>query len=144
MTYQRRISSHVCSETLSKSIINRKLIYLFEFSYSNMESRLNIRRISPEKDSSNIQPRKVTSEYRLIFNDPYFLHLFEGVKRMEFVLSSPKWMLNLLCLNQLQMFEKFLFSCCSIILMSLYWKIRPVSSALSRRSQFIVCTILFT
>ena len=89
----------------------------------------------------------MTSEYCLIFNEPYeifslwsFLHLFKGAKRMDFVLSSRKWILNLLSTNQSQMFEKCLLSC-SIILMSLCWEIRPVSWAYSRRSQFTACTI---
>ena len=52
---------------------------------------------SPERDLSNVQPRLVTSEYCLIFNEPCemfilqsFLYLFKGAKRMDFVLSSPK------------------------------------------------------
>ena len=52
---------------------------------------------SPERNLSNVQPRLVTSEYCLIFNEPCemfilqsFLYLFKGAKRMDFVLSSPK------------------------------------------------------
>ena len=79
---------------------------------------------STERDSSNIQPRKMTSTYFLIFNEPYeMFNLLKGAKKMDFVLFSPKSMLNFLSTNQSHMFEKFLISWCSIN--ALCQKIRP-------------------
>ena len=60
--------------------------------------------------SSSTHPRYVTSEYcfifmslHLIFNWRIFFALRLLAKRIDFVLSSPKWILNLLSTNQSQM-----------------------------------------
>ena len=61
---------------------------------------------SSEKLSSNSQPKYVTFEYCLILTSPYcmskvpiFFFLFLVEKRIDLVLSPPKWMLNLLSTN---------------------------------------------
>ena len=91
---------------------------------------------SPDKVSSNSQPEYVTFEYCLILTSPYsmsrgtiFLFQFLVEKRIDLVLSFPKWMLNLLSTNQSHIFEKFFVSSSFICSRSLCWNNKHVSSA---------------
>ena len=93
----------------------------------------------PESVSSRMQPKYVTFVYCLIFISLYWI--FKGLaflilrlllKRIDLVLSSPKWMLSLLSTNQSHIKLKFLLSWISIFLIPLCWKIWQVSSAYKR------------
>ena len=72
---------------------------------------------SPETVSSKLQPKYVTFEYCFILMSLYWM--FSGFdllilcllpNKIDFVLSSPKWILNLLSTNQSQSILKFLLS----------------------------------
>ena len=84
-------------------------------------------------DSSNTHPRYVTSAFCFIFISLYlifslqiFLVLRLLAKRIDLVLSSPKWILNLLSTNQSQIFSKsslsiFFDYCNTFILVHKTW-----------------------
>ena len=91
---------------------------------------------SPDKVSSNSQPEYVTFEYWLILTSPYsmsrgtiFLFQFLVEKRIDLVLSFPKWMVNLLSTNQSHILEKFFVCSLFICSRSLCWNNKHVSSA---------------
>ena len=86
---------------------------------------------SPDSISSRTLPKYVTVEYYLFFIFLYWM--FKGLaffnltftdKKIDLVLSSPKWMLSLLSTKKLLIKLKFLLSWISICLISLCWKIR--------------------
>ena len=84
---------------------------------------------SPERVSSNKQPRYVTVWYCLMCISPYLISKLVTLLSLcfvpnskHFVLCSPKWMLSLLSIyKQSQTFDKFLFRFLSISFMSLCW-----------------------
>ena len=108
---------------------------------------------SPEVSStfsSRTQPKYKTLEYYHILMTLYWL--FSGVEflilcslpnKIDFVLSSPKWILNLLSTSQSQSIPKFLFSATSISIISYSWNIKQVSSAYGNSSQLTVSGISF-
>ena len=105
---------------------------------------------SPERVSSRMQPMHVTLEYCFIlmwlywmFSDFEFLILCLLPNKIDFVLSSPKWILNSLSPNQSQSIMKFLFSAVSISVISLCWNIKQVPSAYSNSSQSTAYGISF-
>ena len=105
---------------------------------------------SPERVSSKMQLKYVTLEYCVILMSLYwmfscfdFLILCLLPNKIDFVLSSPKWILNLLSTNQSQSILKFLFSADSISVISLCWNIKQVSSAYSNSSQSTAYGISF-
>ena len=59
--------------------------------------------------------------------------------KIDFVLSSPKWILNLLSTNQSQSMVKFLFNTVLISGICFCWNIKQVSSAYSNSSQTTAC-----
>ena len=74
-----------------------------------------------------------------IFVFPFFF----VKKRIDLVLSFPKWMFNLLSTNQSHILEKFLVSSSFILSRSLCWNYKHVSSAERNRSQSTACGMLF-
>ena len=94
-----------------------------------------------DKVSSKTQPRYVTGESCFIFIFLYFTFSVLArvrllAKIIDFVLSSPKCMVNLLSTNQSQTFLKSLFSCFSISSVSLCWYMRHESSTCKNRFDF--------
>ena len=73
----------------------------------------------------------------------FWLILYLLPNKIDFVLSSPKWVLNLLSTNQPQSILKFLFGADSISVISLCWNIKQVSSAYSNSSQATSCGVSF-
>ena len=97
---------------------------------------------SPDRFLWSSQPMYVTFEYCLILMLPYFISnvpifffLFLVEKRIDLVLFSPKWMLNLFSRNQSNMLQKFLVSSLFIWSRSLCWYRKHVWSAYRNRSQ---------
>ena len=72
-----------------------------------------------------------------------FLILYLLQNRIDFVLSLPKWILDLFSTNQSQNIVKVLFSAISISVISLYWNTKQVSSAYSNSLQSTVCGTSF-
>ena len=66
------------------------------------------------------------------------------VKRIDLVLSSPKWILSLLSTNQLHKLEKSLFNSDGMTYGFLSWNIKQESYAYSRSLQSTDCAISFT
>ena len=100
---------------------------------------------------SSIHPKYVTLLCCLILISPYlmsrsvwFFRCHFVPNRIDFVLSSPKWMLSLLSMNYSQRELKSLFSCSSIVLVSFAVYIRQVSSAYNNSSELTACGISFT
>ena len=90
----------------------------------------------------------VTLEYCFILMSLYwmfscfkFLILYLLPSKIDFILFSSEWILNLLSTNQSQSILKFLFSTVSISVISLCWNIKQVSSAYSNSSQSTACGI---
>ena len=91
---------------------------------------------SPERLSSKRHPRYLTFACCLIsmplytiFKDLAFRSLCLVPNNIDFVLSCPKCILNLLSTNQSHTLEKSLISCFSISILLLCWKTIQVSSA---------------
>ena len=90
---------------------------------------------SPHKFLSRRQPRYSTCNYIVWWNDLENEQIFNFssvlflVKRIAFVLSSPKWIDNLLSMNHSQRDENSLFKIFLVFCMSLCWKYMHVSSA---------------
>ena len=57
--------------------------------------------------------------------------------------NPPKWILNLLSVNQSQSMLKFLFSAALILVIFLCWNITQVSSAYNNSAQSTACGISF-
>ena len=83
---------------------------------------------SPDTDSSNAHPRYVFCAFCFIFISLYIifsLRIFLGLcllgKRIYLVLSSPKWILNLLSTDQSQIFSKsslsIFFDYCNVLML---------------------------
>ena len=96
---------------------------------------------SPDIVSSSKQPKYV--EYCfisiplcIIWNFPAFFNLSFEPRSMHFVLSSPKWILNLLSTNHSHKLAKTLFNWCSIVWTSICWNIRRESSAYKNKSEW--------
>ena len=83
----------------------------------------------------------VTIVYVQSFNFRFSIFLVE--KRIDLVLSFPKWMFNLLSTNQSHILEKFLVSSSFIHSRSICWNYKHVSSAERNRSQSTACGMLF-
>ena len=129
----------------------KELIFL----YKNFNFEFNLlstcRAIdSPLRVSSRMHPKYFTLEYCLIILSSYFI--INGLaflafrllaNRIHLVLSSPKWILSLLFMNQLHRSEKFLVNTFSIWFISLCWYIMQESSAYKSKSQDIACGISF-
>ena len=105
----------------------------------------------PERVSSKMQIKCVILEYCVIsmslfwmFGGFDFLVLCLLPSNIDFVLSSPKWiLLYYLSTNQSQSTLNFLFSANSISVISLCWNIKQVSSVYSNNSQSTACSISF-
>ena len=78
-----------------------------------------------------------------MFRGLAFLTLRLLLKKIDFVLSSPKWMLSLLSTNQSHIKLKFLLSWISISLISLCLNIKQVSSAYKSSSHLTACGVLY-
>ena len=74
----------------------------------------------------------------------HFFILFLPVKRLHFVLSSPKWILSLLPTNQSHRELKSLFNWSCMTSTFLCEKNRTESSAYSNKSHYMACGISFT
>ena len=86
--------------------------------------------MNTERVSSKMQPKYVTLEYCFILMSLYWMFscydvlvLFLLPNKMDFDLSSPKWILSLLSANQSQSILKVLSSAVSISVISLCWNI---------------------
>ena len=86
----------------------------------------------------------------LICISPYFMWCFLiffflslEVKRIDFVLSSPKWILSLLSTNQSHILEKSKFNYFSISLISLRWQTKHESLACRKRWHLTDCDMSF-
>ena len=66
------------------------------------------------------------------------------LKSVHFVLSSSRWILNLLSTNHSHKLAKSLFNWCSILWISLCWNVRPQSSAYKNKSEWMVWGISLT
>ena len=103
---------------------------------------------SPERVLSKMEPKYVTLEYCFILMSLYwmfsgsdFLILCWLQSKIDFVFSSPKWIHNLISTDQSQNELKLLFSADWILVMSLCWNIKQVSSAYGNSSQTTACEI---
>ena len=98
---------------------------------------------SPDIVSSSKQPKYVTLEYCFILIPLYiilsflaFFNLSFDPKSMHFVLSSTRWILNLLSTNHSHKLAKSLFNWCSIVWTFLSWTVRPESSSYKNRLEW--------
>ena len=103
---------------------------------------------SPERVLSKMEPKYVTLEYCFILMSLYwmfsgsdFLILCWLQSKIDFVFSSPKWIHNLISTDQSQNELKLLFSADWILVISLCWNIKQVSSAYGNSSQKTACEI---
>ena len=101
----------------------------------------------PKRVSTRLQPKYVTLVYCFILMSLHWM--FRGFKflilcllpnKIDFVLSSPKWILNL-STNQSQSILKLLFSAVSISVIFLSWNIKQVPSIYNNTSQSTACGI---
>ena len=105
----------------------------------------------PDIVSSSKQPRYVTLEYcfisillYIILSFPVFFNLSFKLKSMRFVLSSPRWLVNLLSTNYSHKLAKSLFNWCTIVWTSLCWNVRLESSAYKGKSEWTAWGISLT
>ena len=106
---------------------------------------------SPDVVSSSKQPKYVTLEYcfisiplRIILSFPAFFNLSFEPRSMHFVLSSPRWILNLLSTNHSCKLAKSLIYWCSILWTSLCWNVRPESFAYKSKLEWTAWGISLT
>ena len=76
-----------------------------------------------------------------ISNVPIFFFLLLVEKRIDLVLSSQKWMLNFLLINQSHILQKLIVSSLFIWSRSLCWYSNHTSSVYGNRSQSTTCGI---
>ena len=135
------LHSNLCIGTLRNLFWHQKNLNL-EFIWFMTRMAMD----SCERISSKMQPKYVTLEYCFTLRSLYwmfsgfeFLILYLLPSKIDFVISSHKWIPNLLSTNQSQSILKFLFSAISVLVIYLFWNIKQVSSAYSNSSQSTAC-----